>query len=179
MRRARVTNFFVEKNAHYILCASVVLVTQHVMRMRRIVLPSMACLAIPYSSTLSHTQHYFRDKKVIEHKSVLISCTFLILSRIQRDTTNVKTNFMSSTSCSQILMKLELSRHFSKKKTPQISNCIKIHTVGAELFNTNRQTGRQTEPSRFWRFCERALKCSKMRATLLYVVNYIFICVSY
>jgi hypothetical protein len=143
MRRTRVTNFFVEKNTHYILCASVVLVIQHVMRMRRIVLPSVVCLAIPYS-TLSHTQHYFRKKKkVIEHKSVLISSTFLILSSIQRDTTNVKTNFMSSTS-SQVLMKRELSRYFPEKKT-QISNCIKIHTVGAELFNANRQTDRRSQ----------------------------------
>jgi hypothetical protein len=69
---------------------SVALVIQHVKRMRRIILWSVACLAVPYFSTLSHKRHDFRGK-VIEHKMcVLIFCTTLvwrifILGRIQRD----------------------------------------------------------------------------------------------
>jgi hypothetical protein len=77
----------------YSECMSVALVTQHAKRMRRIILSSVACLAQPYFSTLSHKRHDFR-KNVIERKMcVLVFCTtffyetFRILGRIQRDVT--------------------------------------------------------------------------------------------
>ena len=42
---------------------SVVLVSQHAKRMRRIILLSVACPALPHLSIFSHKRHDFREKK--------------------------------------------------------------------------------------------------------------------
>jgi hypothetical protein len=73
---------------------SIALVTQHAKRMRRIVLSSVVCLAVPYFPTLSEERHGFR-KIGIEHKMCVLIFfttlyqTFLIQKVIQRDTINV------------------------------------------------------------------------------------------
>ena len=45
---------------------SVALVIQYAMRMCRIILPSVACPAVQYYSTLSHKLHGVRKKKIYE-----------------------------------------------------------------------------------------------------------------
>jgi hypothetical protein len=70
---------------------SVALVIQHAKRMRRIILSSVACLAVPYFSTLSHKRHDFRGKNLLNIKCVFWFCLqilyeiLLILRRIERD----------------------------------------------------------------------------------------------
>jgi hypothetical protein len=73
---------------------------QHAMRMRHILLSSVACLALQYFSTSSHKRHGFH-KTVIEHKmcvlivSTILFETFLILKRTERDICQKHTNVFS------------------------------------------------------------------------------------
>jgi hypothetical protein len=112
---------------------------QHATRMRHIVTSLVAHQSPLSFSTLSHKRYDFR-KKVIEHKMcVLIICTilsktFLILRRIQRDVIKVKT---SSCKISIILVGFRSWQSFEKT---QISDFIKMRPVGAELFHADGQT---------------------------------------
>ena len=88
MRRVRVTVVAVEKQ--YYIFSVCVCSLSYVKRMRRIILPSVACLAIPYLSTLSHKRNDFGEKVTGYEMRVLIfsttlSRTFFILRRIQGD----------------------------------------------------------------------------------------------
>jgi len=52
-------------NITYSECVPVALGIQPSMRMRRIILPSVSCPALPHFSTLSHKLHDFRKKKYL------------------------------------------------------------------------------------------------------------------
>jgi hypothetical protein len=67
----------------------VALVIQQANHMRRIMLPSVACLDLSYFSTLSHKQHDLRKKeKVIEHKM----CTWIFSTTLVRTVAHSKEN---------------------------------------------------------------------------------------
>jgi len=74
----------------YSVCVSLVLFIQYAKRMRRIIVSSMACLAVSYFFTCSYKWHDIREKKLLKVKCVSIfstsfSETFLFLRRNQRD----------------------------------------------------------------------------------------------
>jgi hypothetical protein len=89
MRRVRATTLSHTKaiSITYSESVSVALVIQYAMRMRHIILLSVACMDPPYFAK-DHKRHDFRDKKVIERKMrVLIFCTNFV-----RNVSNSKNN---------------------------------------------------------------------------------------
>jgi len=71
LTRTRVTTVALENPLLFeILSLSAALVMQHAMRMRYIVLSSVACLTVPYSPTFSHKLHDIRKKKLLNIKRV-------------------------------------------------------------------------------------------------------------
>ena len=60
-----------ERSITYCVCVCVALFIQHAKRMRRAILSSLACLAVPNSSKLSHTRHDFRKQKLLNIECVL------------------------------------------------------------------------------------------------------------
>jgi hypothetical protein len=60
-------------------CVSVALLTRHAMRIRRIILSSVACPAVPYFSTLPHKRQDLEKKMVVEYNMpvLILSTTFV------------------------------------------------------------------------------------------------------
>jgi len=115
------------------------------------ILSSVACQVLQYFSTLSHKRHDL--KKLLDIKYVFF--------------VNFLYNFF--------LVKYPLFLWYFKKTlihaiyfriSTQISNFMKIHPVGAELFNADRQTdgrtdGRDKVDNAFRKFCEKHLKTAE------------------
>jgi hypothetical protein len=61
----------------YFECVSAILVIQHAKRMLRVLLSSVACLKLPYFSTLSHERNDFQ-KDVLKTKCILTFSTMFV-----------------------------------------------------------------------------------------------------
>jgi hypothetical protein len=68
----RVTIIAVEKkkSTTYSECVFVALGIKNAVRMRRIILSSVACLAVPYFSAPFHKRYFFRKRKLLNIKCV-------------------------------------------------------------------------------------------------------------
>jgi hypothetical protein len=136
---------------------SVALAIQHAQRMRRIILSSVACPALPYFSTLSHTRHDFRGK-IIEHKMCVSIFSTSFVWNVSHSENNSTRYYHKCTSVfmqrtryfRHILIKLEFSWQISEKysntkrhKNPSSGRWFVpcARTDG----QTDRQTDRQTD----------------------------------
>jgi len=143
----------------------VVLVIQHPNRMRRIIMPSVARLALPNFSTLSYTRHDFLEKNKVVHKmcnltsSKNLSETCHFEKKLARYDQKfiVVFKYKIRYSC-QILMKLEFYRQIFEKYTN-----IKLYenpfswSWGVPFGRADRHTNKHDEAkSRYSQFCERA-----------------------
>jgi hypothetical protein len=119
------------------------LVIQDAKRMRRIILSSVACSALPYFSTLRRKRHDSR-KKVFERKECFDFLynfeTFLILRRIRPD--------MHRCSCKIPVIFLRFKSNFNFldrfSKNTQTPNFVKIRPVRKGLFHEEERTDRRT-----------------------------------
>jgi hypothetical protein len=131
-----------KSNKHYKFWICVTLVIQHAMCMHHIILSSVACLALPYISTLSHKWHDFQ-KKLLNVRCVFwfplqhLSETFLILRRSHWG--SIINGHMLSCKVPVILVRFYQTWIFSTDFL-KMNVCI----VGVDLFHVDRWTDRQT-----------------------------------
>jgi hypothetical protein len=122
---------------------------QHAMRMGRIILSSVACLALQYFSTLSHKSYDLRGKKLLNVKCVfsfsvqLLSEIFLILRRTERDM--IKMYIGLHVKYALFLSDLKETCIFCTdfRKNTQISNFMKIRPQWEPSFSM--QTDKRTD----------------------------------
>jgi hypothetical protein len=131
----------------YSECVSVALGTQHANRMLRVIMSSVACVAVP------HFLHYLINGTVLGEicwtKNLMIfierlSKPFLILRRAWR---NIVINAHSSSlKCPLFSPDCSQTEIFGTvSKNTQMSNFMKIRLVGAELLQANWWTDRRTD----------------------------------
>ena len=128
---------------------------QHPRLSRRIILTFFTCLALQYFSTLFHKRHDFLKKKSYWSKMCdLIFCTTFIWNIshskiIKRDIIISALSSSCKVPVSHVRFKWNLSFLNTFFKNIQISNFMKIHSVGAELSHVDGRTGwradRQTD----------------------------------
>jgi len=131
-------------------CVSVALIIQHAERMHCALLPSVACTAEQYFTTLSHKRHDL-EKKLFNTKCVfwcplpVLSEIVLILRSIERDI--IQNAYWSSRRVPVIPVRLEPNLKFLEifSKKPQKQNFMKFRPVGADMFHADGKTDARDE----------------------------------
>jgi hypothetical protein len=120
----------------------IALLIRYIKRMRRIMFVICYCVTLPHLSILSHTRHNFR--KYIENKSIFFfffttsSEIFLIIRRAERYI--IQHAHKSARYTCHVLINYNFIVKFKKS---QISNIMKILSVGAEFVNENIEMGQR------------------------------------
>jgi hypothetical protein len=139
-------------NITYSGCVSAVLVIQQAKRVLRIILWSVACLALPHPFRISHKPHDFCQKlmniKYLLWFSLHLSETFINLCRTERDI--IKSVNWSSRKYLLFLSDINGTWIFFVRfsKNTQITNFMKFLSVGAELSVADGRTEGQTDATK-------------------------------
>jgi hypothetical protein len=142
------------------VCVSVALDIHQAMHTCHIVICGLS--GSKYFSTLSHKWHIFLKqlliiKYVFWFSVQILYETFLILRRTEHDM--IKNVYWSSHKVPIILVIFKLKENPFKRllKHTQISNFMKIHPMGAELFHVDRRMDRHDKTnSHLSQFCKHA-----------------------
>jgi len=145
----------------------------------------VVCPALQYFYTVSHTRHDFRKTLlnvacVFRFSVQIVSGTFLILRRNERDI--VKNVYWTSCKISVIIVRFQWNLNFLDRlsRNTEVSNFMKIPSMGAELFHAEGGTDmKQTVDIRNFSIASKTSRTKAAQENKTFVVSSMhFLCKS-